>query len=198
MVGGGRHPRGSTRRCSFAGSLLCAVLAMLSAQGAARRSSLIDLISLRQPSFAQGIYGATAYRIAVSVLPFLLPLMFQLGFGLSAFRSGLYLLALFAGDLSMKVHRRADSTALGLQAHHLLERLHRHAGLHAAVRDAQPRRPPCWLLLAILFFHGAVRSLEFTAIGTLAYAEIPPAAHVARQRLLFHGSAAWAWVSASR
>ena len=48
------------------------------------------------------IYGASGFRIAVSVLPFLLPLMFQIGFGLSAFASGMYLLALFAGDLSMK------------------------------------------------------------------------------------------------
>src|SRR5260370_36876520 len=65
-------------------------------------TSLIDLESLKLKSYSLSVYGASAFRIAVSVLPFLLPLMFQITFRFNSFRSGLYLLALFAGDLSMK------------------------------------------------------------------------------------------------
>ncbi len=65
-------------------------------------TSLIDLESMKRKTYSLSIYGASAFRIAVSVLPFLLPLMFQISFGLNAFQSGIYLLALFAGDLSMK------------------------------------------------------------------------------------------------
>ena len=82
-------------------SLLSGVVAVL----AARRhpaASLIDFDSLRLKTYSLSVYGASAFRIGVAVLPFLLPLMFQICFGLSAFQSGLYLLALFAGDLSMK------------------------------------------------------------------------------------------------
>lgn len=82
-------------------SLLSGVLAI----AAARRkpgTSFVDLESLKLKTYALSIYGASAFRISVAVLPFLLPLMFQIVFGLSAFRSGLYLLALFAGDFSMK------------------------------------------------------------------------------------------------
>ena len=82
-------------------SLLSGALAIV----AARRkpaTSLIDLESLKMKTYSLSVYGASAFRIAVSVLPFLLPLMFQIAFGLNAFRSGVYLLALFAGDLSMK------------------------------------------------------------------------------------------------
>src|ERR1700722_19358647 len=49
---------------------------------------LISLSSLRIRTFAVTIWGGSLFRIAISVIPFLLPLLFQIGFGLSAFRSG--------------------------------------------------------------------------------------------------------------
>ena len=85
--------------------LLLSLVSGVVAIGIARRNpttSLIDLESLKLKTYSLSVYGASAFRIAVSVLPFLLPLMFQIAFGLTAFQSGLYLLTLFAGDLSMK------------------------------------------------------------------------------------------------
>jgi len=83
--------------------LALSVLSGMSAIVAARRNpatSLIDLESMKLKTYSLSVYGASAFRISVSVLPFLLPLMFQIAFGLNAFQSGLYLLALFAGDLA--------------------------------------------------------------------------------------------------
>ena len=74
-------------------SLLSGVAAIF----VARRNpatSLIDLESMKLKTYSLSVFGASAFRIAVSVLPFLLPLMFQIAFGLNAFQSGLYLLAL--------------------------------------------------------------------------------------------------------
>ena len=85
--------------------LALSVLSGVAAIVAAHRNpatSLIDLESMKLKTYSLSVYGASAFRIAVSVLPFLLPLMFQIAFGLNAFQSGLYLLALFAGDLTMK------------------------------------------------------------------------------------------------
>src|ERR1700691_910248 len=82
-------------------SLLSGVAAIL----AARRNpvtSLIDLESMKLRTYSLSVFGGSAFRMAASVLPFLLPLMFQIAFGLNAFHSGLYLLALFAGALTMK------------------------------------------------------------------------------------------------
>ena len=45
------------------------------------------------------IWGGSLFRIAINVSPFLLPLMFQVGFGLNAFQSGLLMLGLFRGNL---------------------------------------------------------------------------------------------------
>ena len=63
---------------------------------------LIQFDVLTQRTFAIVIWGGSLFRLAISVSPFLLPLMFQVAFGLSAFQSGLLVLAMFAGNLFMK------------------------------------------------------------------------------------------------
>ncbi len=137
-----------------------------------RTTSFIDLDSLRLKTFSLSIFGASAFRIAVSVLPFLLPLMFQIAFGLNAFRSGLYLLALFAGDLSMK------SIIIPILRRYGFRRILIYNGIVTAVSVALcallAPSSPIPLILAILFFHGACRSMEFTCLSTLAYTEITP------------------------
>jgi EmrB/QacA subfamily drug resistance transporter len=151
-------------------SLLSAYLAIVTARR--NPTSLIDMQSLRLKSYRLSVYSASLFRIAVGVLPFLLPLMFQVAFGLSAFASGLYLLALFGGDFSMK------SIVLPVLRRFGFRRLLIFNGIIVAVSVAlcatfTPHTPPA-LVAALLFFHGASRSLEFTCMTTLAYAEIPP------------------------
>ena len=135
-------------------------------------TSLIDLESLKLKTFALSIYGASAFRIAVSVLPFLLPLMFQIAFGLNAFRSGLYLLALFAGDLSMKIFVIQVLRRFGFRNVILYNGIA--TAISVALCAALGPRTPVALLLLVLFVHGACRSMEFTCMTTLAYTEIQP------------------------
>ena len=135
--------------------------------------SLIDLESIRLKTYALSVFGASAFRIAVSVLPFLLPLMFQIAFGLDAFHSGLYLLALFAGDLSMKLFVIQVLRRFGFRRILLAN------GVIVALTmvlcaTLSPFTTPTALIIAILAAHGASRSMQFTALTTLAYSEIPP------------------------
>jgi EmrB/QacA subfamily drug resistance transporter len=157
-------------------SLLSGVLAIVNAR---RRptTSLIDLESLKLRSFALSIYGASAFRIAVAVLPFLLPLMFQIVFGMDAFHSGLYLLALFAGDLSMKLFVIQALRRFGFRQVLLVNSLLTAASIVLCATFSPAT--PVWLILAILFFHGLSRSMNFTAMTTLAYTEISPS-HMSR------------------
>jgi EmrB/QacA subfamily drug resistance transporter len=153
-------------------SLLSGAIAVL----VARRkpaTSLIDIDSLKLKTYSLSVYGASAFRIAVSVLPFLLPLMFQIAFGLNAFRSGLYLLALFAGDLSMKAFVIQVLRRFGFRRILIVNGIIT-AGSMALCATLTPATP-IPVILAILFFHGACRSMEFTCMTTLAYTEIPPA-----------------------
>ncbi|MBL8583111.1 MAG: MFS transporter, partial [Rhizobiaceae bacterium] len=64
---------------------------------------ILDLRLLRNPVFRAAIVGGTIYRVGVGATPFLLPLLFQLGFGMTPFQSGLLTFASAAGALSMKL-----------------------------------------------------------------------------------------------
>lgn len=152
-------------------SLLSGAVAVL----VARRhpaGSLIDFESLKLKTYSLSIYGASAFRVSVGVLPFLLPLMFQITFGLNAFQSGLYLLALFAGDLSMKAVVIPTLRRFGFRRVIIVNGLITAASI-AVCATFSPATPPS-LIIAILFFHGGFRSMEFTCTTTLAYADIPP------------------------
>ena len=152
-------------------SLLSGVVAVLLARRHPARS-LIDFESLKLKSYSLSIYGASAFRIAVGVLPFLLPLMFQIAFGLNAFKSGLYLLALFAGDLSMKAFIIPVLRRFGFRRVIIVNGLITAASI-AVCSAFSPATPPA-LIVVILFLHGGFRSMEFTCTTTLAYADIPP------------------------
>ena len=152
------------------GSALCGVLAI----AAARRrpdTSLIDLESMGLKTYSLSIYGASAFRIAVSVLPFLLPLMFQISFGLTAFQSGLYLFGLFGGDLCMKALVIPTLRRWGFRRVLIVNGIF--CALTILTCATLSPSTPNLLIIAILFVHGASRSLEFSCLTTLAYTEIP-------------------------
>ncbi|MEO6803276.1 MAG: MFS transporter [Granulicella sp.] len=136
------------------------------------KTSLIDVESMRLKTYSLSIFGGSAFRIAVSVLPFLLPLMFQISFGLNAFQSGLYLLALFGGDMTMKAFVVQLLRRFGFRRILIVNGIIT-AGSMAACALLMPSTPPA-LIALVLAFHGACRSMEFTCMTTLAYIEIPP------------------------
>jgi MFS family permease len=86
------------------GMLLAGVVLMLLTARHLRRVEhpLFDLGPLRIDTFRVTAVGGSIFRIAIGTAPFLLPLMFQLGFGYSAVDAGVLLLWLFAGNLCMK------------------------------------------------------------------------------------------------
>ena len=150
-------------------SLLSGAVAVWVARRHPQRS-LIDFDSLRLKTYSLSIYGASAFRISVAVLPFLLPLMFQIAFGLTAFQSGLYLLALFGGDLSMKAIIIPTLRRFGFRRVLIVNGVIT-VGSIAVCATLSPGTP-VWLIVAILFFHGGCRSMEFTCMTTLAFADV--------------------------
>jgi EmrB/QacA subfamily drug resistance transporter len=94
------------------GALPPAAAAALTAVGAmaalgyvlhARRAThpLLDVTLLRIPTFATSVVAGSMFRIGIGAMPFLLPLMLQLGFGLSPLRSGLITFVSAAGALTV-------------------------------------------------------------------------------------------------
>ena len=133
---------------------------------------LVDLAAAAVPTFTLSTLSAGfAARVAISMTPFLLPLMFQIGFGASPFEAGIMLLVYMVGNLSMKsvttplLHRfgfrdviRVNGTlcALSLLACGLL-----------SPAIATP------VVYVVLLVAGMTRSMNFTSMSTLAFADVP-------------------------
>jgi EmrB/QacA subfamily drug resistance transporter len=122
-------------------------------------------------TFSVCLCGGSMFRIAISTLPFLLPLMFQLAFGLSAFDAGLLVLAVFAGNLAMKPFTTWVMQRWGFRPVLMVNGI---LGVLAIAACAllDERMSPA-LIVFILFVGGLSRSMQFTVFNTLAFAEIP-------------------------
>ena len=142
---------------------------------------MIDLASLRVPTFAVTIWGGSLFRMGVSAVPFLVPLMFQLGFGFDAFQSGMVLMAVFAGNLAMKPLTTPILRRFGFRPVLLVNGM-----LNVAAIAACAAFTPGTSLAAIcivLFLGGMTRSMQFTALNTIAFADIPQPAMSAANTL---------------
>jgi len=163
---------------SWAAACVCVLLGLGVAALAIRHARqqehpLIDYGALGYRSYATTIWGGSLFRGAIAAVPFLLPLLFQLGFGLTPFASGTLVLAVFAGNLAMK-----PFTTPILRRFRFRPLLLVNGTLNAATMFAcalLTPRTPAPLILALLFVSGLVRSMQFTAINTLAFAEVPAA-----------------------
>ncbi len=133
---------------------------------------LIDLSVLRIPTFATAARGGSLFRIAISSVPFLAPLMLQLGFGFSSVTTGWMLLALFAGNLAMKPGTSTIMRRYGFRSV-LLGNGALAAASFAACVLLEPGTPLAVIAL-VLFFGGLVRSMQYTALNTVAFADVAP------------------------
>ncbi|WP_210184536.1 MULTISPECIES: DHA2 family efflux MFS transporter permease subunit [Rhizobium] len=133
---------------------------------------LIDLSGLKLPTFAITISGGSLFRTAIGAVPFLLPLMFQVGFGLSAFHAGMLTLAVFAGNLAMKPATTPILRRFGFKPVLIVNGL-LNAVFIAACALFSPDTP-LWFIVPVLFIGGMCRSMHFTALNTIAFADIPP------------------------
>jgi MFS family permease len=97
--------------------------------------------------------------------------MFQVGFGLNAFQSGILMLGLFAGNLGMKTITTPVLRRFGFRNVLIVNGI-----LTALVIlgcAALTPRTPRIVILAILFVNGLCRSMQFTSLSTIAFADIP-------------------------
>lgn len=132
---------------------------------------LIDFTTMRVPTFSVTVISGSITRVAVNAVPYLLPLMFQLGFGMSAFHSGLLLLASALGNLGMKALTTPILKRYGFRGVAIAD-VSLVAVFTLACGWLSPATPLAAIAL-VLFAYGLTRSLQFTLLATLAYADIP-------------------------
>ena len=170
LLGAPQVDWGLTAGC-LAGGVVSGVLAVRTMR---RRSNpLLNFSVLRVRSFSASVVGGSLFRIVISTVPFLLPLLFQVGFGYDAFTSGLLVLPLFVGNMLIKPMTSRILRRWGFRnvliGNGLL------AASTIAACAAITLQTPLPLTIAILFVSGVARSMQLTAINTIAFAEVPDA-----------------------
>jgi EmrB/QacA subfamily drug resistance transporter len=133
---------------------------------------MLDLSAIRVPSFALCIVSAGFLaRIAISMTPFLLPLMFQIGFGQNALQAGVMLLVYMLGNLAMKSVTTPTLRRFGFRDVILVNGILCVASLIACGMLSQGT--PTVVIYVVLFVAGMTRSMNFTCTSTLAFADVP-------------------------
>lgn len=132
---------------------------------------LLPLGTLSITTFRASILGGSFFRLAISALPFLLPLLFQVGFGLSPVDAGLLVLAVFAGNLAMKPFTTSIMQRYGFRNVLLVNGV---IGVISIVACAFfTAQTPFALVAAVLFAGGLSRSMQFTCYNSVGFADIP-------------------------
>jgi EmrB/QacA subfamily drug resistance transporter len=141
----------------------------------ARRTphAILDLSVLKLPSFMTSTIGGTPMRMAMGATPFLLALLLQMGFGLSALEAGLITFTSAAGALLMKATARPIIQWFGFKNVLVVNTVisgvtfMSYALFRATTAHA-------WII-GTLLIGGFFRSLQFTALNALAYADVDQA-----------------------
>jgi EmrB/QacA subfamily drug resistance transporter len=132
---------------------------------------IIDVSVMKFATFRASLLGGSLMRIGVGAMPFLVPLMLQFGFGLSPAASGLITLAGALGAMMMKIAAQPLIRAFGFRPVLIFISF----GNAVSLAVCAWFTPETWhvVIFAVLLVGGFIRSLQFTALNSIAFAEIP-------------------------
>lgn len=166
--------RGELPMAATGGLLALGTLCMIAYWQHAKRVDhpIIDLALMRIPTYAMTTIGGFLFRMGMGALPFLMPLMLQVGFGLDALSSGLLTFASAAGAMTMKATVSPIIRAIGFRTVLIANTVVCSAFLFS-YSFFEPATPHVVIFLALLA-GGFFRSLQMTSLNTLSYADVPP------------------------
>ena len=134
------------------------------------RDPILDLRLFRNRSFRAAVAGGTVFRIGSGATPFLLPLLFQLGFGMTPFQSGMLTFASAFGAIAMKFMASTTLRAGGFRT--VLSATALLSGISVAGIALFTQATPHMVIIAVLVGSGFLRSLFFTSANALVFADI--------------------------
>src|SRR5690606_19822335 len=134
----------------------------------------LDLTLMPIRCLAISIVGVNLCRFASGVIPFLLAIMLQVGFGLTALAAGLITFTGAAGSLLMKLVAAPIIQRFGFKQVLTVNAII--TGAFVALCALFRADTPVWVMMAILIAGGFFRSLQFTAVNTLTFADLDASA----------------------
>lgn len=131
---------------------------------------ILDLTLLRIKTFRSSMVGGSLFRIGIGATPFLLPLLFQFGFGLNAFQSGSLTFASGIGAIAMKFIALPVVRRFGFRRVLMVNAVI--SSLLLAAPASFSAQTPAAIIIVVVLISGFFRSLQFTAINAIAYADV--------------------------
>src|SRR5882757_1152994 len=148
---------------------VCGVLYLIHTRHTA--NPIIDPALLRIRTFAASVTGGSLFFMGTVSSTFLIALLLQLGFGMSAFQAGLMTLASAVGSVMMRFTFQPILKVLGFRKLLIWNAAINGVGL--IICGFFRPSTPTLLIIAVLFILGFSRSVQFTAVQSLAYADMP-------------------------
>jgi EmrB/QacA subfamily drug resistance transporter len=124
-------------------------------------------------TFAAAVGGSFFTRLGIGGVPFLLPLLFQVGLGFSPVQSGLLIMPQAMAAMSTKAFLPRILVRAGYRA--VLITNTAIIGVALMLFATITSATPVWLIVAQVFSYGALTSLQYTSMNTLVYADVPVA-----------------------
>jgi EmrB/QacA subfamily drug resistance transporter len=167
----GGQPHGTPAAASVIAGLLFLAGAVLWMRGTPNPLFELSVFSTR--TFRATATGGFVYRLTISSVPFLLPLMFQNGFGWDPLHAGAMVAAVFVGNIGIKPATTPIIRRFGFKPVLVFASLASAATFAlCALLDAGTPEP---LIFALLVASGAFRSIGYSAYASLQYADVAPA-----------------------
>ena len=131
---------------------------------------MLRLTLFRIRTFRAAVSGSFLTRLGIGGIPFLFPLLYQVGLGFTPVQSGLLMMPQAIAAMSLKVAMPRILARFGYRAVLVSNTLT--IGLMILLFATIGQGTPVWLIVAEVFCYGFFTSLQYTSMNTLVYAEI--------------------------
>jgi EmrB/QacA subfamily drug resistance transporter len=165
----------ATQSASEIFALACIVLGAAStwlyiSHARRRDEPVLDLSLLKIDTFRASMTGGSLFRLCTGAMPFLLPLLFQVGFGYSPAESGAITFVAAVGSLGMRTISSRVLRRFGFRSVLIWDGLIATAFIAVCI-FIRPGLPHL-VILAMLFLGGLFRSLQLMSLNALAFADL--------------------------
>jgi EmrB/QacA subfamily drug resistance transporter len=151
-------------------AISAALFAAYALNSARERHPLLRLGLLRIRSFRVSVTGNLVTRIGIGGIPFLLPLLYQVGLGFTPIQSGLLIMPQALAAMSLKLTMPLILRRFGYRWVLILNTVA--LGLMIFLFSTIDALTPVWMIVLMAFTYGFLTSLQYTSMNTLAYADV--------------------------
>ena len=150
-----------------------AILYLYVLHARASPAPVLDLTLLRIKTFRIGTVIGGICRMGLDATPFMLPLLFQVGFGFSPMQAGSLTFSSTLGAMLVRSGSRPLLRWLGFRRALIGGAIG--AAVVTAIFALLSPETPTWLVVACILVSGCVRSIQYLALNTISFADVPSA-----------------------